>query len=120
MSDLTNAFKACAFQAGKVCSVPNGRLIREFGLGDFLENAVQDGDDAATIAVLALKFFCEDEDPQSVKCMVAVLAVGDFLNRHHARRKDAVSQQSLKDLVALLRQHADEQQLRDWIDSHFG
>ncbi len=60
MNALVEGFKDSAHLAGEICSFPNGKLIRHFGLGDFLENAVSDQDDAPTIAVKALAFFCPE------------------------------------------------------------
>jgi hypothetical protein len=45
MNPLIVAFKTCAHQAGAVCNFSTGKLAREFGLPDFLENAIQEGDD---------------------------------------------------------------------------
>jgi hypothetical protein len=66
MNPLIQGFKDSAHLAGEICSFPNGKLIRQFGLGDFLENAIADTDDAPTIAVKALTFFCgDDRNPHS-------------------------------------------------------
>jgi hypothetical protein len=119
MNGLIEGFKECAYQAGEICSFPNGRLIRDFGLSDFLENDLQDGDDGPTIAVKALAYFCEDVAPDAPITKFAVLTIGIFLNHYHAKRKKAVPQQALKDLVALMRQKANEQQYRAWIAAHF-
>lgn len=120
MNELIKGFRDCAHQAGVICSIPEGKLIRAFGLGDFLENSLQDSDDAPTIAVKALAFFCEGLGPQNEAFKFAVLTVGIFLNHYHARRKPVPPQQALRDLVSLLSANASEAQLRQWINSHFG
>jgi len=65
MNNLIKGFRDCAHQAGVICSVPEGKLIRAFGLEDYLVNGVVDGDDVPTIAVKALAFFCEGQGPQN-------------------------------------------------------
>src|SRR5437773_1872700 len=119
MNNLIEGFKECAHQAGAICSIPNGRLIREFGLDDFLENDVHNDDAAPTISTKAILYFCEDQNPQAPIFMFAVLAVCFFLNVYHANRKGPVPQQTMRDLVTLLRQSASAQQIRAWIASHF-
>jgi hypothetical protein len=123
MNQLISGFKGCAHQAGEICSLSNGVLVRRFGLGDFLENKLTETDSAPDIAVKALEFFCDERDPHSAKFRFAVLTVGIFLDEYHSSTpcdsfKDF--QQPLRDLVALLRQSPSESQLRKWIDSHFG
>jgi hypothetical protein len=120
MNRLIEGFKECAHQAGGICCFPVGKLIRSFGLEDFLENGVEDDDDAPTIAVKALLFFCDDGNPLSEQFKFGVLTVGIYLNCHHANRGKAVPQQALKDLVRTLCVSQDEAQLRRWITSHFG
>jgi hypothetical protein len=119
MNPLIEAFKECAHMAGEICGFPTGRLIRDFGLEDFLENAVQETDDAATIAVRALGYFCEDPDTQAPVFKFAVLTIGVFLSEKHAKRGRKVPRQPLKDLVDLLTMKASESQIRQWIASHF-
>jgi hypothetical protein len=123
MNQLISGFKACAHQAGEICNLTNGELVRRFGLGDFLDNKLTETDSAPGIAVKALEFFCDERDPHSKKFRFAVLAIGIFLDEYHANTpcdsfKDL--QQLLKDLVTLLTRSPNESQLRKWIDSHFG
>jgi hypothetical protein len=56
MNRLGFGFKDCAHQAGEICSIPTGKLIRVFGLGDFLENSISQSDTARSIAIKALEF----------------------------------------------------------------
>jgi hypothetical protein len=118
MNPLIEAFKECAHQAGEVCGCGPGKLIRGFGLGDFLENALKESDDAATIAVKALSYFCDEYAPHNEKFKFAVLAVGIFLNGNLSKRK-GVPQQALRDLLSVLQAGADEAQIRRWIESNF-
>ncbi len=123
MNPLISAFKQCAHQAGEKCRLTNGQLVRRFGLGDFLENKLTEADKPPDIAVKALEFFCDERDPHNEKFRFAVLAVGIFLDEHHASTPcDSFEdlQQPLKDLVAILRQPPNEVQLRKWIESNFG
>jgi hypothetical protein len=123
MNPLISAFKGCAHQAGQACKLSNGVLIRQYGLGDFLENKLVESDSAPDIAIKAMEFFCDERDPHSQKFRFAVLVVGIFLDEHHASTPyDSLKelQQPLRDLVTLLTQSANESQLRRWIDSHFG
>jgi len=120
MSGLIQGFKDCAHQAGTICSIPEGKQIRVLGLGDFLENRLREEDDAPTIAVKALQYFCEGLGPQHEAFKYAVLTVGIFLNDCHKPRRPGVPQQALKDLVAILTGGGGEAQVRGWIDSHFG
>jgi hypothetical protein len=122
MNPLLAALRGCFHQAAQICSCPVGRLIQGFGLQDFLTNSVQTGDDAPTLAVKALAYFCEGARPVDTRFQVAVLAVTVFLNRHHANppRRD-IPQQAASDLVSILRTHGvDEAQVRQWVTSHFG
>src|SRR5436309_3543749 len=119
MNPLLEGFKDSAHLAGEICSFPNGKLIRQFGLGDFLENAIGEGDDAPTIAVKALAFFCKDADPHSEVFKFGVLAVGSFLNHHYSKRGKQPPQQPLRDLVSLLTKQAPEAEIRKWIASNF-
>jgi hypothetical protein len=87
-----------------------------------LTNGVEEGDDAPTVAVKALAYFCEDARPADTRFQVAVLAGVVFLNRHFANppRQD-IPQQAARDLVTLLGAHgANEEQIRRWVTSHFG
>jgi hypothetical protein len=61
MNPLISGFKGCAHQAGEICRLTNGVLIRRFGLGDFLENKLTETDSAPDIAVKALDFFAMKE-----------------------------------------------------------
>src|SRR5712692_9235526 len=118
MNRLIFGFKGCAHQAGEICSLPNGELVRRFGLGDFLENRLTETDSAPDIAIKALEFFCDEQDPHSAKFRFAVLTVGIFLDEYHSNSPcDSVEdlQQPLKDLVGLLMQSPSEAQLRKWI-----
>src|SRR5262249_39675162 len=120
MSNLIRGFKDCALQAGEICSFSNGMLIREFLLGDFLENRLTEQDRAPDIAVKAIEFFSDEADPFKKRFKFGVLTVGIFLNDFHASFPNDSLQQPLKDLVAILTKgSANEQQLRKWIDSHF-
>ena len=119
MSALIEAFKDCAHLAGEICGFSNGKLIRQFGLGDFLENAVQEDDDAPTICVKALAYFCGDKNPHAEVFKFAVLTVGTFLNHHQAHGQKAPPQQALRDLVSLLIKDTNEDQIRKWITSNF-
>jgi hypothetical protein len=105
---------------GGICGCTIGKLIRTFGLGDFLENGLQESDDAPTIAVKALSFFCDEGNPHSQKFQFAVLAVGLFLNNYYADLGRDVPQQALRDLVRILTKTPQEEQIRRWIESHFG
>jgi len=123
MNELILGFKGCAHQAGEICSLANGVLVRRFGLGDFLENKLSETDSAADLAIKALEFFCNERDPHTPKFRFGVLAVGIFLDEFlsSARRESMKDlQQPLRDLVALLTQSASEAQLRKWIESNFG
>ncbi len=44
MNELISGFKGCAHQAGEICRIANGVLVRRFGLGDFLENKLSETD----------------------------------------------------------------------------
>ncbi len=123
MSKLISGFKGCAHQAGEMCNLANGVLVRRFGLGDFLENKLTETDSAADIAVKALGFFCDERDPHDEKFRFAVLTVGIFLDEFYSSAPcDSFSefQQPLKDLVAILTRSPSEAQLRKWIESQFG
>jgi hypothetical protein len=124
MNRLISGFKECAHQAGEICNLTNGVLVRRFGLGDFLENKLTETDGAADIAIKALQFFCDERDPHNDKFRFGVLTVGLFLDEHYGSATPYESlkdlQQPLKDLVALLAQSPKERQLRKWIQSNFG
>jgi hypothetical protein len=120
MNRLIEGFKESAHLAGEICGFGVGKLIRQFGLGDFLENAVQEKDDAPTICVKALAYFCKEQDPHSEVFKFAVLTIGTFLNHYHASGQKAPPQQPLRDLVSLLTKGANEDQIRKWISSYFG
>jgi hypothetical protein len=123
MNSLIPIFKGCAHQAGQICSLSNGELVRRFGLGDFLENKLAEADSAPDIAVKALEFFCDERNPHDKKFRFAVLTVGIFLQEHYAENTALDTedlQQPLRDLVALLTQSPSEAQLRKWIESNFG
>lgn len=122
MNPLISAFKDCAHQAGELCNISNGQLVRNFGLGDFLENMLTTNVRAPDIAIKALEYFCDEGSPHDPRFRFAVLSVGIFLDEHQASKPcDSVAQlqQPLKDLVTLLIQGANEQQLRAWIEANF-
>jgi hypothetical protein len=123
MNRLIAGFKECAHQAGEICNLSNGELVRRFGLGDFLENRLSEEDSAPDIAIKALEFFCEERDPHDQRFRFAILAVGIFLDGYHSSipcDSFEALQQPLKDLVAILTKAPNEAQIRKWIDSHFG
>jgi hypothetical protein len=122
MNPLLDALRGCFHQAAEVCSCPVGRLIRAYGLNDFLTNAVEEGDDARSLVVKALDYFCEGARPGDTRFQVAVLAVAVFLNRHHAKPpRQEIPQQAARDLVSILStQGPNEEQIRQWVASHFG
>ena len=111
-----------------MCRCPVGRLQRDYGLGDFLANAVLEEDDAPTLAVRAILFFCEDVGERDTRFQVAVYAVMLFLCRHHAKPPVEPTSRltTARDLaqLAFAGQHAAlevrEQQLRRWVESNFG
>jgi hypothetical protein len=120
MNPLLDHLRGCFHQAAEVCRCPVGRLIGGYGLQDFLTNRVQEGDDAPTLAVKALAYFCEGARPADTRFQVAVMAVTTFLNRHHASQPRREIVQAARDLVAILAQGLNEQQIRGWVTSHFG
>ncbi len=123
MNSLISKFKECAHQAGQLCNMPSGELVRRHGLGDFLANKLTDADGAADIAVKALEFFCDEPDPHAKKFRFAVLTVGIFLQEHYAENTALDTEdlhQPLRDLVALLTKSPNEGQIRKWIESNFG
>ncbi len=122
MNPLVAALRGCFHQAAQVCRCPVGRLTRNYGLDDFLTNGIEAGDDAPTLAVKALRYFCDGSRPQDTQFQLAVLAVSVFLNTHHAKPpRQGIPQQAAQDLVALLKaQGTEEQQLRNWVTAHFG
>jgi hypothetical protein len=120
MNPLVAGFKACAHQAATTCGVRTGTLIREYGLNDFLENGIAEGDDAPTVAVKALAYFRDDGGPGSTRFRFTVLAVGAFLHQYHAGRKGDSPVQALRDLVSILLAGGQEGAIRGWISSHYG
>jgi hypothetical protein len=119
-NERINGFKDCASVAGDVCGFTLGKMLRQFGLKDFLENALTENDDAPTIAVKAIGFFCEEVDTSLDVFKFGVLVTACFLNEHVAgRRPGQVPAQAMKDLVDLLKSGCNEEQLRRWIASHF-
>ena len=120
MSRLVLGFKACAFQAGSTWKFSNGRLVRDFGLDDFLSNYLAVTDDAPTIAVKAIHFFCGGAGPGQDVFKFAVLATVSFLHQFHSGGRGKVPPQSMSDLVDLLKGAPTEDQLRRWVVSHFG
>ncbi len=65
--------------------------------------SVQAEDDAPTLAVKALTYFCEGARPVDTRFQVAVLAISVFLNRHHAKPpRQEIPQQAARDLVSLI------------------
>jgi hypothetical protein len=122
MNKLVFGFKECAHQAGETCGIPTGKLIRAYGLDDFLENRAGDDDTARIIACKALEYFCDDGDPHQERFRFGVLAVGLFLDQYHSNSPGGGLvdlQQTLSDLVAILKVGCSRQQLDKWIDSHF-
>lgn len=122
MNPLIFGFKQCAHQAGEVCGLTNGYLVRRFDLGDFLENKLTETDTAPDIVIKAIDFFCEERDPHQERFRFAILSVGIFLNEFYSACPcDSLKelQQPLKDLVAILVQNPSESQVRRWIDSYF-
>jgi hypothetical protein len=121
MNPLLDALRTCFHQAAQICSCPVGRLIGGFGLQDFLTNSVQAEDDAPTLAVKALAYFCEDSRPVDTRFQVAILAISVFLNRHHAKPpRQEIPQQAARDLVRLITSAGlNEEQIRRWIESNF-
>jgi hypothetical protein len=81
MSDVIWQFKTSCNLAGHTLNCPNGRVQREFGLGDFLDNSLQDTDDYHTVAIKAIRFFCEEALPTQPVFRFGVLAVCEFLHR---------------------------------------
>ena len=120
MNPLLDHLRYCFHQAAEVYRCPVGRLIGGYGLGDFLANRVQAEDDATTLAVKALVYFCDGARSADTRFQVAVMAVTTFLNRHHARPPRQEIIQAARDLVAILTQGLNEQQIRGWVTSHFG
>jgi hypothetical protein len=122
MNPFIARFKACAHQAGEVCSFTNGVLVREFGLGDFLDGKLTDTDGAPDIAIKALGFFCEEYNPHDRKFRFGVLSVGLFLQEYGGDASLDIEdiQQPLQDLVRMLKSSPKESQLRKWIESNFG
>ncbi len=88
---------------------------------DFLTNSVQATDDAPTLAVKALAYFCEDSRPVDTRFQVAVLAISVFLNRHHAKPpRQEIPQQAARDLVRLIvSEGLNDEQLHRWVESNF-
>ena len=117
MNSLIDGYKECAHQAGEICGLTITRLIRDFQLGDFLENCIQGADDAPTIAIKSLVYFCDE--PHAPIFKFAVLTVGLFLNHYYAGNKKEVPQQALRDLVDLLTKRVGEKQIYRWIESYF-
>src|SRR5437667_9681505 len=119
MTHLIDSFKDCAQEAGEILYLTPTRLDRKFQLSDFLENELNDGDDAEAVVTKALTYFCEESTPRDQIFQWAVLTVGVFLQACYNRSGD-FPQQALTDLVTLLNRDATEQQIRQWIRSHFG
>ncbi len=121
MSPLSPVLQRCFHQAAELCKCPTGRLIRGYGLDDFLTNGIQEGDDAQTVAVKALRYFCEGARPADTRFQVAVLAVVHFLNHYASQPAQGTPVQAARDLVSILStQGTNEAQLRQWITGHFG
>lgn len=119
MNGLIQGFKTSATLAGEICNFPPRKLIRDFGLNDFLENKIHEEDDAPTIAVKALQFFCEEADPSLEIFKFGVLAVGSFLNNFFANKGKRPLEQPLKDLVGILMSGGQEDQIWKWIESNY-
>jgi len=120
MNTLIDTFKDCAHQTGEICGHTMSKLLRRFQLEDFLENRLQEDDDAATIAVKALAYFCDEPHSRRDEFEWAVLTVGVFLEDPQGQiPRKHVPEQALRDLVALLNKRAPEKQIRRWIASYF-
>jgi hypothetical protein len=121
MNPLLPALKGCFQRAATFLRCPPSRLIREFGLNDFATNVVQEEDDAPTLAVKAVMFFCEEAQASDLVFAVTVTAVSLFLNNHYAAAAQAgVPAQAIQDLRGTLIQGLDPQQIRNWVTAHFG
>jgi hypothetical protein len=121
MSSLVAALRDCFHQAAATCRCPVGRLIRDYGLNDFLTNRIEQSDDAPTLAVKALDYFCEGARPADTRFQVTVFAVAVFLNCHHAKPpRQGIPAQAARDLVAILTQGINEQHIRSWVTANFG
>jgi|SRR5438309_12021422 len=119
MTNLIDSFKDCAQEAGEILNLTPTKLNRRCQLKDFLENELNDGDDAATVVIKALTYFCDGLNRRDEVFQWAVLTIGSFLQECHGISGD-FPQQALADLVTLLGQNATEQQIQRWIESHFG
>jgi hypothetical protein len=119
MSGLVSDFKDSCHLAAEVLHFRIGKLIHEFGLQDFLENCVLDRDDAPTIALKAIRYFCEDADRRMDVFKFAVMAVSEFLHYHYFGTRRERPIQAMIDLVDLLEKNANDRQIRKWVTSHF-
>lgn len=86
MNPLAKGFDRSAHLAG-ICNCRVQKLKIAYGLDDFVTNAIQDDDDAPTIAVKALDYFCDEWDPLTEKCKIAVVARN--LSERLSREEDA-------------------------------
>ncbi len=120
MNSRAEKFKRCAHQAGQTLNCRPGALIRRFGLGDFLENALSEEDDIRTTAIKAIRFFCDEYAPKTDKFRFAVLSVGIFLNTELTPARREMPIQAMVDLVNLLGTNPTDELLAAWINSHFG
>jgi hypothetical protein len=124
MNPLLPVFRDCAHQVGKKCSAPTGKIIRAFGLGDFLENGIAQTDDSSDIAIKALDFFCDEPSQQDV-FRFGILTVVLFLDQCQAGSPGDIledSQQTTRDLVAIVEHGSNSRchaKIRRWIDSNF-
>ena len=119
MSKWVRDFKDCAHQTAEICGFSDGKIIRTFGLGDFLEIAVKDDDDASTIAVKAIRYFCEGRVPGEDIFKFGVLTVGIFLQACYSKKTEIPATVVLQDLVAILKSKGADAHIRKWIDSNF-
>ena len=115
---LISDFRDCVFQAGQTCGIPNGRLIRDFGLQDLLENVLEESDDPPTITVKGLTYFCQERTEREPIFRCAVLAVGLFLKGSRGKRSMDLTQ-PLRDLLSVLQGGIREPALRGWVASNF-
>jgi hypothetical protein len=119
MNPLLPALRGCFHQAASSLRCSASKLIREFGLDDFATNIVQEGDDAPTLTMKALTWFCEDARPVDTQYQIAVLAVCIFLNSHYATPpRSGIPTIAAQDLVALLRQGLNELHHSSLVPAH--
>lgn len=127
MSPFARSFKRIAVDAADRSRLGVSAAIGRAGLNDFVTNGIKDNDDPATIAVKALLFFCDDQDPNSDVAEFAMVAVQAFLDDQSgpAAGQRSSSAQCLADLYRLLARKLalglkpDETEIRKWIAANF-